>query len=266
MPLRDLRAFRDALTLAWPLARKELAARYRGSLLGLAWTLLTPLMMVALYALVFTGVFQARWPGAVQADPLTYALQLFAGLMLYSSTSEAVARATRLIQDNSALVKRVVFPLEQLGVALVLQSAVHLLLQSGLIALLLLATGTGPRLGWLGLPLVWAWMLALQLGLVWAVGALACYVRDLQQLIPTLMGGLLFVSPVFYPVESAPTVLRGLLLINPLTAPIELARACWFGQAVDGALLWAPALIGLLSLGLGWLLFQRLRSGFADLV
>lgn len=261
-----MKGWRSTWDLAWPLARKELAARYRGSLMGVAWTLITPLLMVALYALVFTGVFKARWPGTESVDPMVFAVQLFAGLMVYSSTSEAVGRATRLIQDNATLVKRVVFPLDQLGVALVLQSAVHLLLQMALIAVLLCVLGWGPRVSWLALPGIGLWILLLQLGLVWGVSALACYVRDLQQLVPPLMGGLLFVSPVFFPLDAAPELLRHLLLLNPLTAPIEWARAAWFGQALSVDGLWGPALLAVGCLLAGRVLFQRLRGGFADLV
>lgn len=260
-PLAGLRHW----ALAWPLAKKELLGRYRGSVIGLAWALVTPLAIIAVYALVFQGVFKARWATA-DVDGLGYATRLFAGLIVFTSTAEVATRATRLMQENASLVKRVVFPLELLGVVVVLQSAVHGLLQSAVLAALVLLSGEGPRWSWLLLPLAWLWVLGLQLALAWLLSALGCYLRDLQHLVPPIVSGLLFLSPVFYPVDAAPGVLQTLLAINPLTAPIELMRACWFGSAVDWSLVWPAFAALLVLLALAHWVFQRTRPGFADLV
>ncbi len=259
--------------LAWPLAKKDVLARYRGSAFGLAWALITPLAMVLIYAAVFRGVFNARWPGAVAdvnsglaADGVSYAVRLFAGLMVFTGVAEVATRATRLMADNANLVKRVLFPLDLLCLALVLQAALHALLQTAMLAALLLLIGQWPRLGWLALPLVWLAVLAWQLTLAWWLSALGTYLRDLQHLVPALIGGLLFLSPVFYPLDAAPPVLRAALLFNPLTGLIEAMRWAWFG----GTLRWDAVACSLLALAVlmpaGRWLFQRLRPGFADLV
>lgn len=256
----------STLQLAWPLARRDLLARYRGSVAGLAWALLGPLAMVAIYAFVFQGVFKARWAGDAAGGGLGYAMRLFAGLIVFSGVAEAATRATRLIQDHANLVKRVVFPLQTLALALVMQVGVHVLLQTGVLAAVLLFAGQGPRVSWLLLPLALAWVLALQYVLVLVLAALGAYVRDLQHLVPLLVSGLMFLSPVFYASTAAPQMLQHVLLWNPLTAPIELARAAWFGDTFDLAALWPQALaLPLLGLAGAWL-FARLRPGFADLV
>lgn len=252
-------------SLAWPLAKKELLGRYRGSVVGLAWALVTPLLMVAVYAVVFQGVFRARWVEGANLGMLGYTTRLFAGLIVFTGFAEAATRATRLMQDNASLVKRVIFPLELLGVAVVLQSAVHALMQTVVLMLVLLVTD-GPRWSWLQVPVAWAWVWLLQLAFTWFLSAMGCYLRDLQHLVPTLVGGLLFLSPVFYPLDAAPKALQALLLLNPLTFPIELMRAAWFGSPFDWARAW-PALLAavLLLVGSRWL-FERARPGFADLV
>jgi lipopolysaccharide transport system permease protein len=252
-------------SLAWPLAKKELLGRYRGSVVGLAWALVTPLLMVAVYAVVFQGVFRARWVEGANLGMLGYTTRLFAGLIVFTGFAEAATRATRLMQDNASLVKRVIFPLELLGVAVVLQSAVHALMQTVVLMLVLLVTD-GPRWSWLQVPVAWAWVWLLQLAFTWFLSAMGCYLRDLQHLVPTLVGGLLFLSPVFYPLDAAPKALQALLLLNPLTFPIELMRAAWFGLPFDWARAW-PALLAavLLLAGARWL-FERARPGFADLV
>lgn len=255
------------LPLAWPLAKRDVMARYRGSLLGVGWALLLPLAMVAVYASVFQGVFKARWGvGGGGGDALGYTARLFAGLIAFSAIAEVATRATRLMADNANLVKRVMFPLELLVVALLLQVAVHSAVQLGVLAVLLVALGEGPRWSWAWLPVVWLWLLLLQFAVALALAALGTYVRDLQHAVPVVMTGLMFLTPLFYPVSAAPPAMAWLLALNPLTVPLELLRAAWFGDALQGISLW-PHVLGLaVALGLALTLFKRLRDGFADLV
>lgn len=253
------------LSQAWPLAKRDVIARYRGTLAGIAWALLAPLAMVLIYALVFRGVFQARW-GTSGAEGFGFVARLFAGLMIFQAMAEVASRATRLVQDNANLVKRVVFPLDLLVVALLLQVAVHTLVQVALLAVLWIAFGEWPRWSWALLPLALAWLWLLQYALALALAALGCYVRDLQHVVPVAMGGLMFLSPVFYPAESAPAALALVLTLNPLSAPIELARAAWFGDAADLTMLaWQGLALAGGVFAARWL-FARLRPGFADLV
>lgn len=256
-----------ALRLAWPLAKRDLLARYRGSAAGLGWALAAPLGMVLIYTLVFRGVFQARWgAGGEAADGFGFVTRLFAGLMLFQAAAEVATRATRLMQDNANLVKRVVFPLELLGTALLLQVAVHLLLQSVLLALLLLLFGPGARASWLLLPVALLWLGLLLHVAVLLLSALGVYVRDLQHAVPVAMSGLLFLSPVFYPSAAAPGALAWLLALNPLSVPIELVRAAWFGDPWNPDVALAQGALLLLTLPLAGWVFRRLRPGFADLV
>lgn len=255
------------LALAWPLAKRDVLARYRGSLGGLAWALLGPLAMVAVYTLVFRGVFNARWGvGDAAESGFSYVTRLFAGLLVFQAVTEVANRAARLMQDNANLVKRVVFPLELLAVALLLQVGVHTALQAGVLTVLLLVFGEGARWSWLLLPLAAAWLLLLQFTLALALSALGTYLRDVQHVVAMAMTGLLFLSPVLYPADAAPPVLKTLLVLNPLTAPIELARAAWFGGPVDGGLLAAQGAALLVAAALSHWVFHRLRPGFADLV
>ena len=253
------------LSLAWPLAKRDIMARYRGTLAGVVWALLGPLAMLAIYTLVFSGVFQARW-GSSGDGGIAYVTRLFAGLIVFTSVAEVATRATRLMLDNANLVKRVVFPLELLGVALLMQVVVHSALQIGLLALMIVIWGDGLRWSWFWLPLAWAWALALQYALALLLAALGCYLRDLQHLVPVATSGLLFLSPVFYPVDSAPVALRAVLALNPISAPIELFRHAWFGDALDPvAIALQLAALLMMLLAARWV-FLRLRPGFADLV
>jgi lipopolysaccharide transport system permease protein len=261
-----LQSFLHAVHASWPLAKRDMLARYRGSLAGVFWALLAPLAMVGVYTLVFRGVFQARWGTATGAEGFGYVLRLFAGLTAFTAVSEMASRATRLIPDNANLVKRVVFPLELLNLALLMQVALHMLLQVGMLALLNAVFGDGLRLSWLLVPVACVWIFVLQYTVGLLLAAFGCYLRDLQHLVPVAMSGLIFLSPVFYPVASAPKPLALVLSINPLTAPIELFRSAWFGDPFDFDAAWPQALALVLMLLVARWVFARLRPGFADLV
>lgn len=260
-----MRALLAHWSLAWPLAKRDIMARYRGSMGGVVWALIGPLAMLLIYSLVFSGVFQARW-GTAGEGGIAYVTRLFAGLVVFTSVAEVATRATRLILDNANLVKRVVFPLELLSVALLMQVAVHSALQIGLLALMIALLGEGLRLTWLWLPLACLWLLALQYAVALVLAATGCYLRDVQHLVPVVMSGLMFLSPVFYPVQAAPVALKVLLTLNPISAPIELFRYAWFGDAMNLPVLALQGLVLLIALlGARWI-FARLRPGFADLV
>ncbi len=255
------------LQVAWPLAKRDILARYRGSLAGVAWALLAPLAMVVVYSLVFRGVFHARWGVGAAADAgYGYVLRMFAGLTVFTAVAEVATRATRLMLDNANLVKRVVFPLELLVVVLLMQVAVHTLLQMAVLGLMVLVLGDGARPSWAWLPLAFVWLLLLQYTLALLLASVGTYVRDLQHLVPLAMTALMFLSPVFYPSHSAPPALSAILAANPLTAPMELFRSAWFGDTFDlqGGTFQALSLV-LALFGARWV-FQRLRPGFPDLV
>ena len=110
------------------------------------------------------------------------------------------------------------------------------------------------------------WLLALMMAAALLLAAVGCYLRDLQHIVPLAISGLLFLSPVFYPTNSAPKPLAALLVLNPMTGPIEMLRSAWFGTAYAWADAALPLAATALALWLSHRLFVRLRPGFADLV
>ena len=100
MRIRFIEALKKDRELWWRLTEREVLGRYRGSALGLGWSFLTPLAMLAVYTFVFSQVFKARWGGLEQAGPLGFAVNLFAGLIVFNLFSECVSRAPSLIVSN----------------------------------------------------------------------------------------------------------------------------------------------------------------------
>lgn len=256
--------------------RKDLETRFRGSMLGLLWIVLLPIMMAVLYTVVFWGVFQSRWPNmgpvADSAAPrlhsaVGFGAQLFAGLVVFNFFIDLMVRSTRLIAENATLVKRIRFPQLSLALSLLMTNLVTLAI--GLtISLLgaLVANGLG-QMSLAGLLISLVQMVVLGLGMVLWISAVSVYLRDLQQVISAVAAGLLFLSPVFYSRQAAPGVLQTLLELNPLSYSIEGVRAAIYQAGIPGmssTLLAYGVAAAVLASGL-WV-FKRLRPGFADLI
>lgn len=252
--------------LVWQLTRREVLGRYRGSLLGIAWAVGNPLLMLAVYTLVFGYIFRARWGEGVDTAG-EYALVLFCGLTVFGIFSEVVSRAPSLILANPNYVKKVVFPVDCLPWVLIGAALFHAAASlSVLLIAQLLIRGVLP---WtvLWLPVVLLPLVLLAVGAAWLLASLGVYLRDVGHLVNALVTVLLFLSPVFYPAASLPAPLHRVLLLNPLTAVLESARAVLlWGQSPDWPLLVPCLLVGALAAWLGWLWFDRTRSGFADVL
>jgi lipopolysaccharide transport system permease protein len=253
--------------LIWQFARREIVGRYRGSWLGLTWAVAHPLAMLAIYTLVFRNVFQVKWPGAGGAGNLDFALNLFAGVLVYQWASELWARAPRLILEQPNLVTKVVFPLPVLAWAALVATTFQLVVSMAIWLLACLLAGYEATLQWLVLPLALLSLVPWLMGLSWALCSLGVYLRDLQQVTSLVLSGLIFLTPVFYPASALPEWLQPLAHLNPLTVPIEGLRTIVLqgGTLAWDSLLWTTA-TGMAASALGLALMQRIRSGFADVI
>ncbi|MBS0455866.1 MAG: ABC transporter permease [Proteobacteria bacterium] len=269
-PAGMLRALVAHRRLIWQLARRDVQGRYRGSILGLAWSLVTPLLLLAVYTFVFAVVFGARWagPGQVPAGGHAgFAVIAFAGLVLFNLFAEGFNRAPGLILGNVNFVKRVVFPLEVLPVVALLAALFHVCVALLAWAALAIFVLHGLPATALLLPLVLAPLLLGTLGLMWVLASLGVYARDIGQVTGIVATVLLFLSPIFYPLAAVPEPYRTLMAVNPLSVLVEAARAVLiFGNAPDWiALAWCW--IGGFALACaGWWWFQKTRAGFADVL
>jgi lipopolysaccharide transport system permease protein len=260
-------SLRRALHLWRTLVAQDLAARYRGTLLGRAWPVLMPLVMLAVYGFVFGAVFRARWPGLAEDDHLGFTLNLFTGLVLHTMMGESVGQAPELLLRNSNFVRKVVFPLPVLVAVPLGTALVHGLVGLALIAAVSAAAGGGLHLAIAVLPLVLLPYLARLYGLSLALAAFGVYVRDLSQITGVLIMLVLFTGAVFFPREMVPPVLSGFVDFNPITWPVAVARdALLHGQWPALAPLARYSAAACVMLALGWTCFARLRRGFADVL
>lgn len=248
------------------MSTREVVGRYRGSVMGLAWSFFNPILMLTVYTFVFSVVFKARW-GGVEADKSSFAILLFVGMIVHGLFAECANRAPGLIVSNINYVKKVVFPLEVLpwitmGSAL-FHSAISL-------AVLLVAQFIlNHSLPWTAIffPIIVLPLLLMTMGAVWFLSSIGVYLRDVSQTVGIFTTVLLFLSPVFYPVSALPEKYHIWLRMNPLTFIIEEGRKTLvLGLAPDwgGWFLMAAASLVIAWLGFWW--FQKTRKGFADVL
>lgn len=250
------------------LIRREVLGRYRGSIMGVTWSFLYPVLMLMVYTFVFSVVFQAKWPGMMETGGKTrFALLLFVGVIAHGLVAEAITKAPMLVIGNANYVKKVVFPLETLGWSLVGSAAFH----AG-VSLLILLGAKWLLEGWVPLTALWLPVVLLPLALIalgaaWLFSALGVFIRDIAQLTGVFATVLMFLSPVFYPLAALPERYHAWVMLNPLTLAIEQSRAVLFaGVAPDPLILLRLYAIGVVSMALGYWWFQTSRRGFADVL
>lgn len=252
--------------LCWRLTTREVTQRFKGSMLGLVWAVLTPLLTAAVFTLVFTGIFPQRWPGRSGA-PLDFALILLVGMSVHSVLAEALSRAPHLVVGNASYVTKVVFPLEVLPVVTTLAALVNLCITLGIVLLgNLLVNGS---LHWtaLFLPLVLLPYLVFVMAAVAFIAACGVFLRDIALVITPVVTLMMFLSPVFFPLEAVPEAWRFLIRMNPITPIMEQARTVLlFGGWPDFSSLALYLGLALCSLAFAHWAFQRLRPGFADVL
>lgn len=261
--LKSLWAYRG---LSRELAKREVVGRYKGSVLGLAWSFLTPLLLLLVYTLFFTEVFAARW-GQQGSGKLAFASAAFVGLIVHGFFAESAVRGAGSLIANPNFVKKVVFPLDILPWVNVLASLFHALVSVAVLVVVLLAQGSGIS------PTIWLWplllvpMLLAAGGTAWLLATLSVYFRDVGQVVGFLATVFLFTSPVFFATDHLPPTFGAIVAANPLTFLIEQSRDLLL--AGDG-MQWVrylryTALATIYAIACH-AFFERSKRGFADVL
>ncbi|HVE71868.1 MAG TPA: ABC transporter permease [Thermoanaerobaculia bacterium] len=247
------------------LTARDLKARYRGSILGYFWSLANPLLLLAVYTLVFTKFFPTT---VVQPFPLF----LFAGILPWTFFSAAVLESTSSISANAGLIKKVMFPAEALPLVVVLSHLVHFALA---VPILLAAILTFAAMG--KFTLTWAILIAPVLmllqtmfvaGIAMTVSSASVLFRDLRDIVANLMQLGFFVTPIIYLIDNIQSrALRAMLRVNPMT-PFVVAYqdVFFFGRLPnlsDTVLILTYAFA---SMAMGFFVFDRLRDTLAEAI
>lgn len=260
--------FNDHLRLAWDLARRDLAARYKRSIIGPLWLVLTPLGLLGIYWLVFGLIFGVEWKLPHQPDEgIGFLLPFFSGLVVYLTLSDVVNSSSVLFAAKRTYVVKSAFPIWVLWVANLMRASVHTVV---MIVLLLVMALLQHRLTWNGL----AWLVpalavcALFLcALSLLLAALGPFIGDISEAMRLLLRILFYATPITYPLSMVPEPWRGWMWVNPLTAMVEVLRApLVFGTMPTSALLIGFFLGGTALLLLAVWVFKRVKGVISDVV
>jgi lipopolysaccharide transport system permease protein len=246
---------------------REIQGRYKGSFLGIFWSLVNPLVLLLIYTFVFGIVLQARWPQAKVDNLSEFALVIFCGLTAFNIFGECMIRAPTIITSVPNYVTKVIFPLEILPVSVLGAALFHALVSfSILLVVKLIITGI---IWWtiVLLPVVALPLIFLSMGFSWFLASLGVFIRDTHYSIGLVLQVLFFMTAIFYPVEAVPEPFQTIIHLNPLTTIIESFRqiVLW-GTMPDWPRLgiWLFVTGALMLLGYAW--FMKTKKGFADVI
>lgn len=265
-PLFACRAMVRHWRLIYDMTKREVVGRYRGAVMGLLWSFFTPVLMLVVYTFVFGVVFKSRWVGGTSSQS-EFAVVLFAGMMVFNLFAECINRAPGLVLSNPNFVKKVIFPLEILPVVAFGSALFHFFVSVLVWLLFYLIVFGMPSVDSLWLPVVLLPLALLSIGLSWILASLGVYLRDVGQVIGVITTMLMFMSPIFYSIESIPERFRGYMYISPITYFVEQTRDLLIWNKGIQWESWSKMMllsVAIASLGFAW--FQKTRKGFADVI
>ncbi len=247
----------------WQLVSRSIRTDYLENLTGFAWLILQPLLLLAVYAFVFTTIFKAR---IADAGLIGFVPYLAVAFWPWTAFSEAILKGSGTVTANAALIGKVAFPSELLPLAMV--TATFIMHMSGYLAVLLVLQASGTDIHWLGLlaalPLLFLlYLLAGALSLF--TSALQVFVRDVAQILPPLMTFWFFTTPILYGTSVLPAGMAAWLQWNPLAWFVARLRAAILSGGFEAG--WPDLVVPLVTLILFWLglkFFRRFAGHFED--
>ncbi len=245
-------------TMIGSLIRRDLRGRYKGSVLGFAWTFLNPLLQLVVYTIVFSSIMRSGIED--------YYLFLFVALIPWIFFSSSLTGGSSCIWSQKEMVKKIYFPREVLPIAHVTCQLVNMLLSFVVVFAALIVSGKGLYLRGLPylVPVIFVEYL-LALGIAFVTSSLTVYFRDLEHILGVVAMAWQFLSPVMYSTDMVPEKWQTIFMLNPMTPVIMAYRDILYYQKIPhlNTLLLATAL-GVAFLIAGWFLFGRLERHFAE--
>lgn len=267
-PILGERRARWLVVRGWAIATLvlyTLRARYARALLGVVWTLITPLLFLAVYLPLLTYVFNME-AGEFAGDRLAFPIYVIVGFLLWNAFSDGLSNGGSSLVMNIDVVRHSPSPPMLLPTVKVGTSFVNFLAGSALVVVFLAATGHWPGVRLLLFPVAAALAFLLTWGLALLAASLAVFMRDVLQMITTLMLVEFFAAPLLYPVSLVPEHMRIFVELNPFTPFLTLTRASLIPtQPIAFSDVGLAAFWALGAFAVGALTFRRLESGFGDI-
>lgn len=245
---------------------RDVQAKYKSTMLGLLWVVAMPLFMLSVYALVFGSILKAKWPNSSDSE-FEFAIILYCGLIIFTIFSEFLSRAPNLILENVNYVKKVIFPLEILPIVSLGSVLFQALISYSILLLFCLFYYGSIHLSVILLPVILLPFLILLSGLGWFFAALGVFMRDIGQIVTVAVTALMFISPLFFPINALPESIQPYIYLNPIAFIIEQMReVIIWGHMPDWYGLLIYLLVSMLVTLVGYFFFIKTRKGFADVL
>lgn len=256
--LKELRAYRDLL---WMWTLREVKVRYKQSLLGAAWAILQPLVLMIMFTMVFA--YFARVP----SDGIPYPLFSYVALLPWTFFSTSISFAVPSLVNNMGLVTKIYFPREILPLGAVIAALVDFVVASTVFVALMVLYRAPLYGSLLWVPLLVVTQVALTLGVVFFAATVNVWYRDIRFVVPLGLQLWMYASPIIYPISLVPERWQGVYRLNPMAGLLDsYRRVILLGRPPQyGDLLWA-AFLSLVLCAVGYAYFKRSEPQFADVI
>jgi lipopolysaccharide transport system permease protein len=263
-PLLQMRYNREIILA---ILRRELASRFTGSAGGWLWAVAAPLFAIAVYTFAFTTKLQMTFVADQGQTPLTYALFIFAGLVVFNFFSEMAYRSPMLLHEYAHFIKQTIFPSDMLAVISTLRAAAYTGI--GAIVMLICVAAVKGGLPWtvIFVPLIFIPLSAFLMGLSWFLSAIGAFTRDAGYLMINIVPLFMFLTPVFFSPDSWSFPWNLAIHGNALTAYVEIMRDLVLTGTLPNPLtvLWALA-TAIFTFYFGYWFFDRYRNVIVDVI
>jgi lipopolysaccharide transport system permease protein len=247
------------------MVRRDLLGQYKGSVMGFFWTIINPLGHLLLYTFVFSVILKVRF--GQDASTGNFALYLMTGLLPWGALAESLSRSTSSITEQPNLVKRVVFPLEILPLAVVVSSMISEVIGLAILSCVAWIMGYHPHASLGFLPLIMLSQFMFIAGLSWLLSSLGVYLRDLRHVMSLALSVWMYASPIVYPASKVPQNLQFLLWINPMAGIVtDFRRVLLEGTTPNWPLFAAYTAVAAALWFFGYYFFNKTKRSFADVI
>lgn len=224
--MQIVRRWQQNLPLVLLLTRQELVDRHKGSVLGRAWTLLSPLINILVFVLIFSAIMGARLEGfGAEVERYTYSIYLISGILAWTAFAKSLSNITNLFVERAGMITKVKTSLATLPLSVLLAESVVYGISMALFALFLLLIGFPITPYWLAVPLVLALQLAFTYGLGLLLAVLAVYLKDIREGVAVLLPVWFWLTPIVYVNDIIPPWALDFIALNPLFQLIDAYRA-----------------------------------------
>jgi lipopolysaccharide transport system permease protein len=262
-PLERAWHFRELIRAV---VRRELAARFRGSILGWLWAIFGPLLMLTVYTFIFSTAIGLR-STAASHGVANYSLQIFVGLIVFNLFAEIAYRAPALLHENANFIKKSIFPSETLAWTATIRAMVYAGISFAVLIFfeLILMHWLPPTL--LLLPFVVVPFFLFLLGVSWFLMALGSFTRDVTHLMASIVPVFMFATPIFYSISDAPKGMQIILRCNIMGDYVDMVRDLVLFDRLPGPILYiGTVLVSLLIFRSSYRFFMRYKSVFVDVI